>query len=421
MIKMRILGFDIDALKEITETLGRNKSRTFLTAFGIFWGVFMLLILMGGGKGVKELMSKQFTGFATNSLAIFATPTTKPYAGFARGRIWTLTEKDVSNIKQKIKSIDKVTPLCFGGETYGIVDGKKTKVFLQGLRSDYAQIQIPVMYYGRYINESDEYNCKKVCVLRKKVYKELFKEGENPCGKKIKINNAYYDIIGVDFIDTQIRISDHDDISVSIPLSLYHEIYGGGDKVDLIMLTGKKGTCMSDNMSLLRNVVAEYHKVDPKDEKSIMMFNSEVMFDYMNNFFNGVNLFILLIGIGTLIAGCIGVSNIMLVTVKERTTEIGIRRAVGARPIDILRQILAESVLLTLVAGIGGILLSVIILHMIELGNTSDGILNAHFQVSFIQALLALTFLSILGTLSGIPPALRAIKIKAVEAMRDKG
>ena len=170
----------------------------------------------------------------------------------------------------------------------------------------------------------------------------------------------------------------------------------------------------------MRAVIAKAHYIDPTDEKAISVFNSEVMFGMVSNLFSGVNFLIMLVGIGTLFAGAIGVSNIMMVTVKERTTEIGIRRAIGATPSNILSQIITESMLLTTVAGMMGILFSVFILEMLELGNTTDGILAAHFQISFWAALAALALLSVLGVVAGLAPALRAMNIKPVDAMRDE-
>ena len=177
---------------------------------------------------------------------------------------------------------------------------------------------------------------------------------------------------------------------------------------------------MSSISGKMRAVIAKAHKVDPTDEKGIMVFNTEVLFGMLDNLFSGVNFLILLVGIGTLLAGAIGVSNIMMVTVRERTTEIGIRRAIGATPKNILSQIIAESVILTAVAGMSGILFAVMVLEMLELGNTTDGIVNAHFQVGFWTAIGAVLLLALLGVLAGLAPALRAMSIKPVDAMRDE-
>ena len=177
---------------------------------------------------------------------------------------------------------------------------------------------------------------------------------------------------------------------------------------------------MSDITSKMRGVIARAHQIDPDDEKGVMVFNTEVMFGILDSLFSGVNFLIWLVGIGTLLAGAIGVSNIMMVTVRERTTEIGIRRAIGATPINILSQIISESIVLTTVAGMSGILFAVLILEMLEMGNTTDGIVETHFQVGFWTAVGAVVMLSVLGVLAGLAPAARAMSIKPVDAMRDE-
>ena len=261
---------------------------------------------------------------------------------------------------------------------------------------------------------------RKVCVIGKNIYKELFPGGGNPCGKRICVDNIYYNVVGVDYSSGNININGNADESVSVPLSMMQQAYNKGDTVHIIAVTARYGVPISDITDNMRAVIAKAHYIDPTDEKAISVFNSEVMFGMVSNLFSGVNFLIMLVGIGTLFAGAIGVSNIMMVTVKERTTEIGIRRAIGATPSNILSQIITESMLLTTVAGMMGILFSVFILEMLELGNTTDGILAAHFQISFWAALAALVLLSVLGVVAGLAPALRAMNIKPVDAMRDE-
>jgi putative ABC transport system permease protein len=233
-------------------------------------------------------------------------------------------------------------------------------------------------------------------------------------------DKIYYNVVGVDYSSGNININGSADESISVPLSIMQQAYNRGDTVHLIAVTAKRGVAMSDITSKMRRVIANAHHIDPTDEKAISVFNSEVMFGMLDNLFSGVNFLIMLVGIGTLLAGAIGVSNIMMVTVKERTTEIGIRRAIGATPSNILSQIIAESVVLTIVAGMMGILFTVFVLEMLELGSTTDGVLTAHFQISFWAAIAALALLSVLGVLAGLAPALRAMSIKPVDAMRDE-
>lgn len=414
------MRFDIDRYREILDTLTRNKSRSFLTGFGVFWGVFMLVSLLGGGQGLKELLQKNFEGFATNSAIIWAQPTTKPYAGFRKGRQWSMVYKDVERLKQQVPELDVVAPvLSHWGGTATFSD-KKSSCSMKGLLPNYQDVETPKMYYGRYLNDMDIKQNRKVCVIGKKVYKDLFPGGGDPCGKMICVDKIYYDVVGVDYSSGNMNINGRAEESVVVPLTLMQKAYNLGDSVHMICVTAKPGITMSSISDKMRSVVAHAHQIDPSDEKGIMVFNTEVMFGMLDNLFSGVNFLILLVGIGTLLAGAIGVSNIMMVTVRERTTEIGIRRAIGATPRDILGQIITESVILTAVAGMSGILFSVIILEILELGNTSDGIVAAHFQVKFWTAIGAIVLISILGVLAGLAPAARAMSIKPVDAMRDE-
>lgn len=414
------MRFDIDRYREILDTLTRNKSRSFLTGFGVFWGVFMLVSLLGGGQGLKELLQRTFEGFATNSAIIWAQPTTKPYAGFRKGRQWSMVYKDVERLKQQVPELEVVAPvLSHWGGTATFSD-KKSSCSMKGLQPNYQDVETPKMYYGRYLNDMDIKQNRKVCVIGKKVYKDLFPGGGDPCGKMICVDKIYYDVVGVDYSSGNMNINGRAEESVVVPLTLMQKAYNLGDSVHMICVTAKPGITMSSISDKMRSVVAHAHQIDPSDEKGIMVFNTEVMFGMLDNLFSGVNFLILLVGIGTLLAGAIGVSNIMMVTVRERTTEIGIRRAIGATPRDILGQIITESVILTAVAGMSGILFSVIILEMLELGNTSDGIVAAHFQVKFWTAIGAIVLISILGVLAGLAPAARAMSIKPVDAMRDE-
>lgn len=414
------MKFDIDRFREILDTLSRNKSRSFLTGFGVFWGVFMLVALLGGGQGLKEKLQGNFEGFATNSAIIWAQPTTKPYAGFRKDRMWSMVYGDVERLKLKVPELATVSPvLSHWGGSATFAD-RKTDCTMKGLLPDYQQVEAPQMFYGRYINDMDISQNRKVCVIGKKVYKELFPSGGDPCGKRICVDNIYYDVVGVDYSSGNMNVSGRNESSVVVPLTMMQKAYNLGDSVHLICVTAKPGVTMGSISGKMRAVIAKAHKVDPTDEKGIMVFNTEVLFGMLDNLFSGVNFLILLVGIGTLLAGAIGVSNIMMVTVRERTTEIGIRRAIGATPRNILGQIIAESMILTAVAGMSGILFAVAVLEMLELGYTSDGIVSAHFQVSFWTAVGAAVLLALLGVLAGLAPALRAMSIKPVDAMRDE-
>ena len=383
----------------------------------------MLVALMGGGKGLKEKLDKNFEGFAQNAVIIGAEQTTKPYKGFRKGRWWAMEYKDIDRLKQKVPELNAAAPILFsswrGGNTAYYGD-QKTTPRIQGTVPEIVEIIAPKMYYGRYLNEMDIKEHRKVCVIGKKVYKDLFKEGGDPCGKKIRIDSTYYEVVGVDYSSGNINIGGRTEEKVTIPITMMQAAFNRGNEIDVIAATGRQGVMMSEITPRIRETIARAHYVDPTDEQGMFVFNSELMFQMINNLFKGVNILIWLVGLGTLLAGAIGVSNIMMVTVRERTTEIGIRRAIGATPKMILSQIISESIVLTLVAGMSGILFGVMILQMLEMYNTEDGIIETHFQVSFWTAIFCAVIVSALGVLAGLAPAARAMSIKPVDAMRDE-
>lgn len=414
------MRIDIDTYREILDTITRNKSRSFLTGFGVFWGVFMLVFLIGGGRGLKELLYENFEGFATNSAMIWSQNTTKPYKGFRKGRQWQMDLKDVARLRSNVPELDVITPLIFCGTKTAVKDEYSFSVNVQGVEPEYAEVSTPRLFYGRFINKQDVISSRKVCVIGKQVYKKLFTDGRNPCGERIRIEDNYYTVVGVDYRSNGMNIGGRGDQTVYLPQSVLRTTYNRGTSVDIIAVTGCPGVIISDITPHIRSTIARGHYVDPTDEKGLMVFNTEVLFGIMDSLFKGVNFLIWLIGIGTLLAGAIGVSNIMMVTVKERTVEIGIRRAIGATPRMILSQIISESIVLTAVAGMSGIMLGVALLQMLEMANTEDGILMAHFQIEFSTAIFAAFLLSVIGGAAGLAPAWRAMSIKPVDAMRDE-
>ena len=417
------MRIDIDTYREIVDTITRNKARSFLTGFGVFWGVFMLVALIGGGKGLREMLDKNFEGFATNTVMVWSQQTTKAYKGFRKGRMWSMDSKDVERLHQRVPELDAVAPIIFapwGRSNTAYYGDQKTSPRIQGTVPDLAKIIEPKLYYGRFINEMDIKEQRKVCVIGKKIYKDLFKEGGDPCGKKIRVDSTYYEVIGVDYSSGSININGRAEEKITLPFTLMQSMFNRGNQVDMIAATGRNGVVMSTLTDRIRETITRAHFIDPTDEQGAMIFNTELMFQMMDNLFKGVNLLIWLVGLGTLLAGAIGVSNIMMVTVRERTTEIGIRRAIGATPKMILSQIISESIVLTSVAGMSGILFGVMILQMLEMANTEDGIIETHFQVGFWTAIFCAFVVSSLGVLAGLAPAARAMSIKPVDAMRDE-
>jgi len=414
--------FDTDTFREILDSILRNKSRSILTGFGVFWGIFMLMLLTGGSQGLKDLLNKNFEGFAQNTCIAFSNSTSKPFKGFKKGRTWEMTYSDVDRLRNLMPELETVTPTVgLWGKSVTRDENSCSEAVVRGARADYVNIETPQMMYGRYLNEADVAQERKVCVLGKKVYADLFPEGGDPCGKRICISGSYYSVIGVDWREgggVQINGSNSD--LVTIPLTQAIKAYNLGNNIQLLCFTAKPGYTMSDLTPRVREILARAHYFDPTDEQALFLLNTQLIFGIVDNLFKGINFLVWLIGLGTLLAGVIGVSNIMMVSVKERTTEIGIRRAIGATPRQILGQIISESIVLTLVAGMGGIVLSVLILAGVEMGMTEDGILKAAFQVPFGTAMLAASLLTVLGVVAGLMPASRAMQIKPVDAMRDE-
>lgn len=406
----------IDTFREIADSLVRNRRRSFLTGFGIFWGLFMLLVLVGGGKGVDQLLSANFEGFASNSIIIVSQRTTKPYKGMKENRYWSLTRRDIDRLKACVPELETVTGTIFAYGWTAVHNAHSSTANVRGLDPQYVNVETPQLKYGRYINEVDVLNRRKVCVIGKRIYNELFPEGGDPCGSVIQIGPLFFQIVGVDFSSGAINVGGNASSAASIPISVAQQLLGRGETVDCVCIVGKSGVKMKSLEPRLRMLLGRQHNFDPADEPAALLLNMEQIFNMMDTLFRGVNFLIWLVGLGTLLAGAIGVSNIMMVTVKERTVEIGIRRAIGATPGDILSQIILESISLTLIAGSAGIVISVLILNVLDMIPQVE----ASFQIGFGTAMMALCLLALLGILAGLAPAYRAMKIKPVDAMRDE-
>ena len=410
------MRFDIDSFRETADSLTRNRRRTILTGFGVFWGLFMLLFMIGGGQGIKGLLEENFNGFASNTMVLISANTSKPYKGLPEGRSWNLNRTDIERLKVMIPEFEVVSPMISGWSNSVEYGDRTCTAGIKGVNADYCKIEIPKLRYGRYLNQTDLKMERKVCVIGKRIYMELFPDGGDPCGKFIKMGDVYLQIIGVDFSTSNLSINSSSSYSLIVPATLASRLYNRGDIVDIICVTGKSGVKMSMLEKRVRNIIARQHSFNPQDEEAMQLLNTEQIFMIVDNLFRGLNFLIWLVGLGTLLAGCIGVSNIMMVTVKERTIEIGIRRAIGAMPGEILTQIITESIALTLAAGSAGIVFAVMLLNIFE--KATGG--SAAFQISFHTAVLAALLLAVLGALAGLAPALRAMAVKPVDAMRDE-
>ena len=417
--------FDRDRWQEIYSTLSKNKMRTFLTAFGVFWGIFMLIIMLGSGNGLKNGVTEGFKDFATNSSFTWTQRTSVAYKGFRQGRNVNYDNSDIQAIRENVPEAAIVAPRNqlgnYGGNN-NVNYGLKTGSFsIYGDYPEIFEIQSYSITEGRVINQLDQADKRKVAVIGPMVKKVLFGDSISPLGKNIEVNGVFFQVVGV-FKSAQSNDRGEEDAStIFLPFSTFQSAFNYGDVVGWFAITSKPGYKASDVEEKVIALLKERHSIHPDDRQAIGHFNLEKEFDKMNGLFNGIQMLVWVVGIGTLFAGVIGVSNIMLIIIKERTNEIGVRRAIGAQPGDIIKQIMLESVVLTTVAGYIGLVLGVGLLELIASSiDSSEGGMFLNPEVDLGIALKALAILIFCGALAGLIPAARALKIKPIEALRSE-
>ncbi len=416
---------DIDKWQEIYSVLSKNKLRTVLTAFGVFWGIFMLLVMMGGGSGLQNGVTKNFDDMASNSLFVWTQRTTIPYKGFPQGRNYNFTNEDTKALKRQVPEIKYIAPRAQSGGHRGasnVIRGLKTGAFsINGDVPDFFKIKSYNILKGRLINENDIRDKRKVASIGKRVYESLFEVGEDPIGKTIQLNGVYFTIVGL-FEPKRNNGGDRDDAqAIFIPFTTFQKTYNWGNIVGWYSITIKDNIKASLVEDKIFRVLAENHSISPDDKHAFGYWNTEKEFTKIMRLFAGIKALIWFVGLGTLIAGVIGVSNIMLVIVKERTKEFGIKRALGATPISIIIQIVLESVLITSVAGIAGLIAGVFTVEGInKLMEGSEGGMFANPEVNLQIAFISIIILIISGAFAGLLPAFRAVKVRPIEALRNE-
>jgi len=414
--------FDLDRFQEIWITITHNKSRSVLTAFGIFWGMFMLVVMVGAGVALERGMSSQIEGFATNSCFVWSNRTTEPYKGFRKGRQWNMENKDIVMLQHKVNEIQYIAPVIFGGNTSNNVNrnDKSGSFHIKGNYPTYTRIDNQKLIYGRYINNIDIAEKRKVCVLGERVYEVLFPHAENPIGKNIRVNGIYFQVVGVTRSTSNINIGGDSKETVILPFTTMQQAFNMGNAIHFLAITAKPGVKVSVIEDKVRALIKESHDISPNDNVAVGGMNIEDQFTMFLYLGIGIGALIWIVGLGTLLAGAVGVSNILLVTVRERTREIGIRRALGATPENIVGQILTESIVLTLLAGMAGLMVGVGLLSLVgKLLENSEGFFRDP-QISFGVGVGALAVLLVIGTLAGFIPANRAMKINAIEAISEE-
>ncbi len=421
--------FDLDLWKEILSALKKNRMRSFMTAFGVFWGIFMLIVMSGTGKALENGVMDGIKAFASNSAFFWTEPTSKPYDGFQRGRRWNYKNTDIEYIRAHISDVEYLSPRLFGANTRdgdNTIRGKKTGAFnVFGDYPDFFKIDPWSPIKGRLINEIDIRQNRKVCNIGERVVEVMFDEEEDPIGEYIKINGVYFQVVGVVHAETRVNIGGgRKEETIIIPFTTMQKTYNHGDVVHFFSVTSDPGVPVSKVETRLKELLKERHHIAPDDLQAIGSFNIEVEWKKYTGLFTGIQILTWIVGIGTLLAGVIGVSNIMLVIIKERTQEIGIQRAIGATPGTIIKHIVAESVFLTVMAGYIGLALGVGLLELLNMALESgaqDEVFFRNPEISFTMAVAALAVLVLSGIVAGLIPAKRAVSIKPIDAIRDEG
>jgi putative ABC transport system permease protein len=418
----------IERLNEIIATLKKNKLRSFLTAFGVFWGIFMLIIMAGAGKGLESGITQGVGQIATNSFFMWTQRTGEPYEGFRRGRRWDFDNGDVEYIRQHVPEVAIVAPRLFGSwlDANNTIRGDRAGSFnIKGDYPDWEKVNPGEFPKGRWINEIDIQQRRKVCVIGEKVYDEMFEKGEEPVGEYLKIGGIFYQVIGVIHPVSNMNMNGSADESIFLPFTTMQVAYNYGNSVHMMGIVTVKGQSASVVEDKVLEIIKRRHKIAPNDVQAIGHVNLEKQFKQFAMLFGGINILTWIVGIGTLLAGVIGVSNIMLVIVKERTQEIGIMRAIGATPAKIISQIIAESVFLTTIAGYIGLVCGILLLELINLilgkaAESGSDIFIKNPEVNMTVAIACLLILIISGAIAGYIPAKRAIQIKPIDALRTE-
>lgn len=420
--------FDRDRWQEIFHTLKKNKLRTFMTAFGVFWGIFMLIIMLGSGAGLENGVTDGMGKFATNSFFVWTERTTMPYKGFPRGRRFWFSNDDIQALRDNIPEIEYLAPKLQGWSsgdgTNNTVRKDRVGAFsIFGEYPEWNKIDPMDIIEGRFINDIDIKDKRKVAIIGTRVREVLFEPDENPIGEYIQIQGVYFQVVGVFVpLNTNINFGGEKEQSIFIPFTTLQKTYNYGDVVGWFSITSKNAPASVVEEKTMK-FLAQRHSIHPDDEEAFGHFNLEENYQQMRGLFAGISGLIWIVGIGTLLAGVIGISNIMLVIVKERTKEIGIQRAIGATPLNIMSQIVVESVFLTTIAGYIGLVIGVGFVEAINYALIEFGAENEMFkrpEVDFNIAITSLAILVLAGALAGLIPARRAVRIKPIDALRTE-
>lgn len=415
--------FDLDKWQEIFYTIDKNRLRSFITAFNVAWGIFILIILMGFGVGFQNGIKNQFADDAVNTIYFWSGRTSVPHKGMQPGRTIRFNNEDYKAIKKQVKGIEYLTGVFWvNGEYVVRYENNYSSFQIRAIDTDYPHIEQSKLIKGRFINQKDLQEKRKVTAIGEKVVEVLFGQVD-PIGKYISVNGIKYKVVGI-FTE---KANEYMTKVIFIPISTAQVAYGGGDRIHNIWLTVGDAS-VEESMRIqdeVHSLMAERHRFSKEDKRAVQANN--VLEDYMRwmNVFNGIRFFLAFVGLFTLVAGIVGVSNIMLIIVKERTREIGVRKAIGASPRSIIGLFLMEALLITIVSGYIGMLAGMLFLETGALSSLMESFgfpMNFFIdpRVDFTSAVVATVILAISGTLAGFFPSKKAAKIPPVVALRDE-
>lgn len=411
--------FDLDKWQEIYSTIKKNKLRTFLTAFGVFWGIFMLVLLLGVGNGMQNGVVETFRGDATNLVMVFRGKTSVPYNGMQPGRSINFQENDLDYLSHSVKGLDKIAPANnLGGEFIVKYQNKNGTFSVRATTPEFFEMDKQELISGRRLNQNDIKDYRKVTTLGIRAKEVLF-GSEDALGKYVEIKGVHFLVVGV-FNDES--SSGRSNEMLYIPFSIFQQIFNPVGHVDRMHILVKENHSAKSVEEDVKKMLAQKHMYSPDDKQAIRIFNLEERFNQFMNLFASIRIFVWVVGTGTLIAGIVGVSNIMLIIVKERTKEIGIRKAIGATPWSLVSLILQESILITAVSGYLGLVCGVALLEGMSYAIRSSGAQLPYFsnpEVDFGVAISATVILVLAGTFAGLMPALKAARIKPIEALNS--
>jgi putative ABC transport system permease protein len=421
--------FDADSWQEIWGTIRRNRLRTLLTVLGVFWGVFMLIVMVGAGNGLERGVKKSMSGFAANSMAVWGDRTSIPHKGLGPGRPVEFDNADTDALRA-VPGVEHVAPrIQLGGWRLGnnVTRGAKAAAFqVNGDTPAIRQVQMVNLVAGRHLNDLDLAETRKIAVVGKRVKELLFEEGDDVLGQAILIRGTYFEIVGLFESPSSGDEGERINTTIYIPFTTFQKAFNQGDRVGWFALTIDPRHRSADVEEAVKRVLRSRHDVAPDDPQALDSFNAEKEFKKVENLFLGIRILIWIVGTATLLAGVVGVSNIMLISVKERTKEIGVRKALGATPARIIGQILQESVVLTALAGYVGVVAGVGVLEAARAAidaATRAGSAPTMFadpQVDVSVAIVAAAVLIVSGAFAGLIPARNAARVNPVIALRSE-